>query len=430
MSYSIRRLQRLSLRACSILLFSGFPAVAQNQSLDQTFALRDGDTVVFYGDSITAQHLYTRYAEEFVLTRYPKLHVRFLNAGVPGDTTYGGYAGTTAERIQKDVVPFKPTMITVMLGMNDGGYVPKSAEIDAVFQKGYHILIDSLGKVAPKAAMTLICPSPYDEITHGTEFPGYSRVIERNSEDIRQIADSLMKSGDKKVLLADFHRPLTNALQSAKAQFPQLAPLLIPDRIHPMEASHWIMTATLLSAWHVDPVVSRLVIDSKNVGIKEKQRTAVNNLAKTTTGLQWTQTDEALPLPIDLNNAMTPVLLAVSHFADEDQLTLQIDSLDPGNYTLLIDGKSITDFSQSELSHGVNLALYKTPMLDQARDIDWNEERRAYLDQARFILSAEVKQPSSYAGSQVQIRQASDELDAAIRAKLDPKPHHFELRHE
>ncbi len=78
-------------------------AVAQ----DQSFALRDGDTVVFYGDSITAQHLYTRYAEEFVLTRYPKLHVRFLNAGVPGDTTYGGYAGATAERIQKDVVPFK-----------------------------------------------------------------------------------------------------------------------------------------------------------------------------------------------------------------------------------------------------------------------------------------------------------------------------------
>ena len=78
----------------------------------------------------------------------------------------------------------------------------------------------------------------------------------------------------------------------------------------------------------------------------------------------------------------------------------------------------------------MNLALYKTPMLDQAHDIAWSEERRAYLDQARFILSAEVKQPSSYAGSQVQIRQASDELDAAIRLKLDPKPHHFELRHE
>ena len=110
------------------------------------------------------------------------------------------------------------------------------------------------------------------------------------------------------------------------------------------------MTATLLSAWHVDPVVSRLVIDSKNAEIKEKKRTTIANLAKTTTGLQWTQTDEALPLPIDLNNAMTPVLLAVSHFADEDQLTLQVDSLDPGNYTLLIDGKSIANF------HNPNLA--------------------------------------------------------------------------
>jgi hypothetical protein len=36
--------------------------------------------------------------EEFILTRYPTLHVRIVNAGVPGDTTYGGYAGAMAEQ--------------------------------------------------------------------------------------------------------------------------------------------------------------------------------------------------------------------------------------------------------------------------------------------------------------------------------------------
>jgi lysophospholipase L1-like esterase len=114
---------------CGVLALAALATSAHGQQ----FALKDGDTVVFYGDSITAQRLYTRYAEDFVLTRYPALHVHFVNAGVPGDSTSGGYAGTMAERVQRDVAPFQPAMITVMLGMNDGGWATGSAEIDAAF---------------------------------------------------------------------------------------------------------------------------------------------------------------------------------------------------------------------------------------------------------------------------------------------------------
>jgi lysophospholipase L1-like esterase len=130
----------------------------------QQFALKDGDTVVFYGDSITTQRFYTREVEEFVLTRYPKLHVRFVNAGVPGDRVDGGYAGTMAQRVERDVVQFHPTEITVMLGMNDGGWGYGPANVDESFQKGYRTLLETLQKAAPDAAITLMCPTPYDEI--------------------------------------------------------------------------------------------------------------------------------------------------------------------------------------------------------------------------------------------------------------------------
>jgi lysophospholipase L1-like esterase len=175
-------LWRSHFRYWAAMIISASLASASTTAHGQQFAVKDGDTVVFYGDSITAQHLYTRFAEEFVLTRYPAMHVRFLNAGVPGDTVYGGYAGTTAERIQHDVVPFRPSMITVMLGMNDGGYGPRNPKIDAAFRDGYNTLLDSLNKVAPDAAMTLILPSPYDETTHGTEFPGYSLTRRRSAD--------------------------------------------------------------------------------------------------------------------------------------------------------------------------------------------------------------------------------------------------------
>ena len=399
-------------------------------ALAQQFALKDGDTVVFYGDSITAQRLYTRDVEDFVLTRYPTLHVHFVNAGVPGDSVNGGYAGTMAERVERDVAPFHPTMITVMLGMNDGGWGYGGPEVDPNFQKGYRALLDALHKAAPDAAITLICPMPYDEITHGTEFPGYSRVIDRFAGDVAEIGAQMQAEGDKNILVADFNHPMRDALERAKTQFPELAPLMIPDRIHPAEAGHWIMAAALLSAWHADPVVSRLGLNAATAAVIDKERTTVTNLERSANGLKWTQVDEALPLPLDFNNAMVPMLVKTSTIAQMDQMILRVDSLAPGRYDLTIDGKAIASFSHDQLQHGVNLALDKTPMLDQAREIDGKEDRRATLDLARFVLSAEIKQSATTGVAEEKLREAGDELEAAARKDLDPKPHHFDLRRE
>ena len=126
--------------------------------------------VVFYGDSITAQRLYTRFVEDFVLTRYPQLHVTFWNAGVPGDTAYGGYTGDMPIRMKRDVFPHQPTVITIMLGMNDGYYMAFDEKYLEVFKEGYRKLLDSIQSGAPAARVTLISPTPYDEVTHGTEF--------------------------------------------------------------------------------------------------------------------------------------------------------------------------------------------------------------------------------------------------------------------
>jgi len=394
----------------------------------QQFALKDGDAVVFYGDSITAQRLYTRDVEDFVLTRYPQMNVRFVNAGVPGDTVRGGYAGTMSERVRRDVEPFRPTMVTVMLGMNDGGWGQASPEIDAAFQNGFRTALDELRKAAPGALITLISPTPYDEITHGTEFPGYSRVIDRFAEDVTGIGDQLRASGDKKVLVANFNRPITHALELAKAESPELAPLIVPDRIHPAATGHWIMAAALMYAWHIDPIVSSLKLNAATGQVIDKERTAVTNLERLPDGLKWTQRDDALPLPLDFNDAMTPMLLRISDIADLDQMILRVESLDSGKYQLSIDGKETASFSREELQHGVNLALFKTPMLNQARDIDSQESERMMLDQARFILSADLNQGAGSSAAQDRLRQAQDELAASIRKDLDPKPHQFELR--
>jgi lysophospholipase L1-like esterase len=406
----------------------GFATCGGAAMQTQQFALKDGDTVVFYGDSITAQRLYTKYVEEFLLTRYPTLQFHFVNAGVPGDSVNGGYAGTMVERVQRDVAPFHPAMITVMLGMNDGGWGFGPPENEANFKKGYRAVLDALHKAAPEAAITLICPTPYDEITHGTEFPGYSSVIDKFAEDVSEIAVQLNASGRKYIFVADFNHPLNEALKRAKQQFSELAPLIVPDRIHPSETGHWIMAAALMSAWHMNPIVSSVTLNVANATVVSSDRTTATNLERSSDSLKWTQLDEALPLPLDFNNAMVPMLLKISGVAQLDQMMLRIESLKAGDYELLIDDKGIATFSSDELQHGINLALYKTPMNEQARGIDGNEDRRSTLDLARFVLSAEIKQTATSAVAETKLQDAQDELAAATRKDLILKSHRFELR--
>src|SRR4030081_865423 len=95
-------------------------AFAALQARADSFALKDGDRVVFYGDSITDQRLYTTFTETYAVTRFPTLDVRFVHSGWGGDRVSGGGGGPIDVRLKRDVFTYKPTVMTIMLGMNDG----------------------------------------------------------------------------------------------------------------------------------------------------------------------------------------------------------------------------------------------------------------------------------------------------------------------
>jgi len=74
------------------------------QRANPSFALNDGDRVVFYGDSITEQKLHTSDVEEFVLTRFPHRKVSFTHSGVGGDKVSGGRAGPVDLRLARSAI--------------------------------------------------------------------------------------------------------------------------------------------------------------------------------------------------------------------------------------------------------------------------------------------------------------------------------------
>jgi lysophospholipase L1-like esterase len=105
-------IHRPALALC--LALTGIEATAARAD---DYAIRDGDTVVFLGDSITAERTYGKIVEQYTLLRYPERRVRFINAGQGGDTAAGGL-----KRLERDVFAPGATLVTVAYGINDIGW--------------------------------------------------------------------------------------------------------------------------------------------------------------------------------------------------------------------------------------------------------------------------------------------------------------------
>lgn len=386
----------------------------------QSFYLHDGDRLTFYGDSITAQRYYTRDVQDFVATRYPGLKIEFHNAGVPGDKVTGGYAGDAATRVSRDVKPWDPTVITVMLGMNDGGYVPPDQKIFTAYQTGYEKLLEMLRDAAPAARITLLENTPYDEITHGTEFKGFMATTAQNARTTPALA------AREHLPAVDTYSPVEQLLERAKAADPSFASLLVTDRIHPAQPTHWIMAAALMKAWHVDPVVSSVAVAADSRTVTESRRTTVSRLTADNTRLEWDQMDEALPLPFNFDNELMNFVLSVSDLFSSDREILRVSGLRVGEYTLRIDSMQIGSFSADQLGKGINLATMKTPMWQQAREYDGELGQRSDLESADLILTAGTHVPDRADGSKV-LREAEAEFEQRAKDDLRPVRHHYVL---
>jgi lysophospholipase L1-like esterase len=153
-----------------------------------SFDLHDGDRVVFYGDSITQNGDYARIVETYARSRFPEWKLHFYNAGVGGDTVQGGEAGNIAVRLERDVIRLKPTVVTIMLGMNDGRYRPLDSVTLAAFGDGYRALVTRLKAALPEVRLYLIRPSPFDDFSRPPDFaPGYDQVLRQLGDVVAAI---------------------------------------------------------------------------------------------------------------------------------------------------------------------------------------------------------------------------------------------------
>lgn len=205
---------------------------------------RKKDTVIFFGDSITACNKtnhegasakdvlgsgYVNMMNSHYLLYNPKLKLRIINQGISGNRSVD-----LIERLEKDVLSNKPNHVFLMIGINDAWRTLDNMQIPR-FQttlKDYQNNIDQLVKTMLNHSINVILMSPF-------------HLEPNRNDDLRKAVDSY------NVFLKQYakqHNLLFIDLQSA---FDELLTqtsvyVLSQDRIHVNMAGHMFIKDTIL----------------------------------------------------------------------------------------------------------------------------------------------------------------------------------------
>jgi len=397
---------------------------------------RDGDRVVFLGDSITEQKLYTTYIEAFALTRHPDWKLTFRNAGWSGDTAWlrqrahpdenklfaaqgeelkAMVGKSVGDGLARDVLPLKPTAVTIDFGMNDHAYQAFRPDIFRAYAASQTELVNVLKKNGARVA--LLTSQPIEE-----KGPDPDKDIRNLS--LRQFADGLRDvARTNGALFVDQFDPYLAILMRERATDPQ-AQVGGGDAVHPGPAGQTIMAWAILKSLGATPLVSSAEIKCGWwIRAKNEQNCNVSNIQLADGALSFDRLDRALPLPVD-TRAETALKLAPI-VADLDVYSLKVTGLKAAIYALSIDGCAAGTVTKAELEKGWNMSLVKSPMLDQARkvlalvfqknELFFNRWRNVQLNPSRQSELPELD------------RQIA-ELEAKIDEARTPKPHHFEMK--
>ncbi len=191
------------------------------ETADKVVTGREPVRVVCFGDSVTGLYYHTggrrAYTDllEIALRRLcPRADVTTINAGISGHTTRDAL-----NRIDQDVLAKKPSLVTVMFGLNDMTRVPPD-EYRAN-------LLTIIEKCQGVGAEVVLC-TPNSVIT----------TSGRPTEKLEQYCDVVREvARESHVALCDTYA----AYQALREQDPQAWRLLMSDEIHPNHDGHKVI---------------------------------------------------------------------------------------------------------------------------------------------------------------------------------------------
>jgi len=403
-------------------------------TFDDGFYLKGGETVVFFGDSITQAGTYVEYVEAFLLTRFPEKRFRIVNRGVSSETISGTsepdhdpVRPCAHDRFTRDVVFEKPDVIVACFGMNDGNYHPFDEERFDRFKRGVRRLIDRT-RTETQARLVILTPPPFDPYRRLVLDPeaktyGYKYAAVDYDATLEQYSRWLMGLKEKDVLVVDLHSAMNEHLKKRRATRVSFG--FQQDGIHPDATGHWLMAQTLLLAWKAPGMVAELHLDASR-GVAADGR--VTNIRKEGNSLSF---DWRTPLPMPVDSRWDAESIRIEDVRRRlNRYRLAVTGLPAGRYRLTADGKEFATVSAEQLADGLDLPDYDAFPANRAAarllSLVHDRQQRLYVAWRRGVGTWPSTDNTIWERVSVEdLRQKADELDQQIDVIRRSAPIHI-----
>jgi lysophospholipase L1-like esterase len=235
----------------------------------QALCIKDGQRVVFLGDSITQDGRYVEDIEACLIVDYPKMRVDVIKLGLSSETVEGLTEPAHPfprpnihDRLDSALEKSRPDIVVACYGMNDGIYHPFSDERFQAYREGVRKLISEVKTAG--ATPVLMTPPPFDAVAAqakvvGAGAPkfGYNTPYDKyDAEVLARYGEWLLTLRGEGLMVIDIHTPMVEEVKTRRETNPDFT--LAKDGVHPDAEGHWIMARAVLQAWGVpEPCMPR-----------------------------------------------------------------------------------------------------------------------------------------------------------------------------
>ena len=216
--------------------------------------LKKGDRLAIVGDSITEQKQYSRFIENYLLACTPELELKIFQFGWSGERAPG-----FAHRMDNDLIPWKPTVVTTAFGMNDGSYRAYNEAIGRNYEQGTRRIQDRMKEIG--ARMVVGGPGPVDLDSWRRDRPDEDKVYNDNLGKLSAIAGRLAK--ERGFVFGNLHPMMMKVMADAKAANGAGYHVCGGDGVHPAANGHLIMAYSFLKGLGVDGNIGTITVDMK-----------------------------------------------------------------------------------------------------------------------------------------------------------------------
>jgi lysophospholipase L1-like esterase len=407
-------------RSSMIVVLALTLVLASHPSRADDFALRDGDTVAFLGDSITAARTYGKLIENYTLLRFPERKVRFINVGQGGDTAAGGLA-----RLERDVFQRGATVLTVAYGVNDIGWGLKA---DAEHKQRY---LDAIAEIVKQCrarnVRVFICSAA---VTAADPAKSEHDFLQTMCDEGMALA---REHGGQSIDVQRTMRAIQQRIWQANERLGDAAnrdSLHVADGVHLNPLGQVAMAYAILKGLSAPADVSSVSLDANDQKLLAAEGCAVTDITGSADHIEFARLDEGLPLNGEMFFALHFRFVPIHN--ELNRYLLQVKSLPEGKYDVIVDGRRVSAYTAAQLAAGVNISSATTngwlpggPWDAQANILNSLTEARDKLELSARLSVAHLPDQTLTDQYLERVRSENARLEELQRLVARPRPYRF-----